>query len=60
MIKLKQILAESNEDIDWGLHESFDDVKTMVLSEFASGKYRKQPWAVISFPKLKKVWENWC
>jgi hypothetical protein len=54
-------LRESDEDIDWDLYEKLDDVKRDILSGFLYDKKRgvkKQPWKVIPFPRLRKIWED--
>jgi hypothetical protein len=54
-------LKESDEDMDWDLYEKLDDVKREILSNFFSDRERgvtEQPWKVIPFARLKKIWED--
>jgi len=56
-----KFLRESDEDMDWDLYEKLDDVKRDILSGFLNDKKRgikKQPWRVIPFPRLRKIWED--
>ena len=55
-------LRESDEDMDWDLYEKLDDVKREILGGFLNNKKRgikSQPWQLISFPRLKKIWEDY-
>ena len=56
MIRLKKILEQRQADYD--LYEALDEVKQQVLSDFASGRYKKQPWQIVKFDKLKYAWED--
>jgi len=55
-------LRESDEDIDWDLYEKMDEIKMDVLQGFLRNKERgikKQPWQLVPFPRLKKIWEDY-
>lgn len=57
-----RFLRESDEDLDWDLYEKLDDVKRDILSGFLNDRKRgikKQPWQVIPFARLKKIWEDY-
>lgn len=55
-------LRETDEDIDWGLYEKMDDIKRDVLYGFLEDKkhgIQHQPWQLIPFARLKKIWEDY-
>jgi hypothetical protein len=57
-----KFLHESDEDIDWDLYERFDDIKRDILYGFLNDRKRKikqQPWQLVPFPRLKKIWEDY-
>ena len=58
MIKLKKIVLEILDDVEYEVASQLKDVIYDTLSQYTSGKYKKQPWEVIKFPKLKRIWEE--
>jgi len=57
-----RFLWESDEDIDWELYEKLDELKSEILLGFLENKKRgikDQPWQVIPFARLKKIWEDY-
>lgn len=57
-----KFLRESDEDMDWDLYDKLDQVKTNVLTGFLNDKkhgIKEQPWNLIPFPRLKKIWEDY-
>jgi len=55
-------LREIDDDIDWDLYEIFDETKFNTLYGFLEDKKRgikRQPWKVIPFNRLKKIWEDY-
>lgn len=57
-----RFLNESDEDIDWDLYEKLDEIKSEILSSFIEHKKRgikEQPWILIPFARLKKIWEDY-
>ena len=56
-----RFLNESDEDIDWDLYEKLDEVKNNILHGFLEDRERgvtSQPWEVVPFARLKKIWED--
>lgn len=58
-----RLIKESydDEDIDWDLYEKLDEVKREILEGFLQDRkngIKKQPWTLIPFPRLKKIWED--
>jgi hypothetical protein len=54
-------LREVNDETDWDLYEKYDEVKRDILYGFLNNNKRgikKQPWQVIPFGRLKKIWED--
>jgi hypothetical protein len=52
----------NDDDTDWDLYDKLDQVKTDILSGFLQDKKRgikEQPWKLIPFPRLKKIWEDY-
>jgi len=67
MSNLKNIIREeisrylNEDDIDWSLHELKDEILREVIEGFINAREKgggKQPWSVIPFPRLKKIWED--
>jgi len=67
MGRVKQIIREeinkflNEEDIDWSLYELKDEILREVIEGFLNAREKgggKQPWSVIPFPRLKKIWED--
>lgn len=59
--EIVKFLKESDEDIDWDLHEKFDDIKRDILTGFFSDREKgitEQPWQLVPFARLKKIWED--
>ena len=60
--EILKYLRESDEDIDWDLYEKMDQVKDGILYGFLEDKkkgIKVQPWSLIPFPRLKKIWEDY-
>jgi hypothetical protein len=56
-----RLLKESDDDIDYDLYEKMDLIKGEILDGFFRDRERgitEQPWRVIPFPRLKKIWED--
>jgi hypothetical protein len=54
-------LKEIDEDIDWDLYDKLDEVKRDVLGGFLEDRKKGikiQPWTVVPFARLKKIWED--
>jgi len=54
--------SESESDVDWDLVEMYDEIKTEILTGFLEDKkmgVKKQPWEVVPFLRLKKIWEDY-
>jgi hypothetical protein len=67
MGRVKQIIREeinkflNEDDIDWSLYELKDEILREVIGGFLDAREKgggKQPWSVIPFPRLKKIWED--
>jgi hypothetical protein len=67
MIKLKKIINSilkeySNEEIDYELFELKSEMTSDILNDFLfknnDAMTKHIPWNVISFPRLKKIWED--
>jgi len=59
---IKYLREYDDDDTDWGLYDRLDQVKTDILTGFLQDKKRgikEQPWKVIPFPRLKKIWEDY-
>ena len=59
--EIVNFISEYDDDVDWDLYEKLDQVKHDILSGFLYDKKRgrkEQPWQVIPFPRLKKIWED--
>lgn len=60
--ELSKFIREYNDDdTDWDLYDKLDQVKTDILSGFLEDKKRgikEQPWRLIPFPRLRKIWED--
>ena len=57
-----KFLKESDEDIDWKFYDDMEEVKDNILSGFLEDKKRgikEQPWTLVPFPRLKKIWEDY-
>jgi hypothetical protein len=55
-------IREADEDIDYDLYEKMDEIKSDILRGFLDDKNRgikEQPWQLIPFPRLKKIWEDY-
>lgn len=52
-------MLESEDDIDWNLHDQLMDIKMEILSDFRNKKPGElQYWETIPLHMLKRVWEN--
>lgn len=50
------------DDTDWDLYDKLDQVKTNILTGFLEDKrkgIKEQPWSVVPFYRLKKIWEDY-
>ena len=59
MPEWNQVLESSVEEIDYELYEELDEMKYSILEKYqpyTPGK--KQPWSVVPFGTLRKVWED--
>lgn len=59
---IKFLQEYNDDDTDWGLYDRLDQVKTDILTGFLEDKKRgikEQPWKLIPFPRLKKIWEDY-
>lgn len=59
-----RFLKESynEDDVDWDLYDKMDDVKNNILTGFLEDNKRgikEQPWQVVPFARLKKIWEDY-
>ena len=54
MIKLRLLLEGADPEYD--LTEAYLDEIDNTLREFKSGKYKKQPWEVARYSKIKPLW----
>ncbi|MFW6272390.1 MAG: hypothetical protein ACOC2U_01255 [bacterium] len=58
----KYLTENEHDDIDWDLYEMMDDVLHDVISDYKDALEKgggKQPWKVVPFPRLKKIWEDY-
>lgn len=55
------VLKEYDEDVDWDLFEMRNEILRDTIQEFIDKRERNQPqsWALIKFPRLKKIWEDY-
>ena len=59
---IKYLREYDDDDTDWDLYDRLDQVKTDILTGFLEDKKRgikEQPWKLIPFPRLKKIWEDY-
>ncbi len=61
--EVRNFIREYNDDdTDWDLYDRLDQVKRNILSGFLEDKKRgikEQPWKLIPFSRLKKIWEDY-
>ena len=59
--EINKFLKESEEEIDYDLYYLYFETINNILSDFLEHKkmgIKEQPWVVIPFPRLKKIWED--
>lgn len=59
---IKYLREYGDDDTDWDLYDRLDQIKTDILTGFLDDKKRgikEQPWKLIPFPRLKKIWEDY-
>jgi len=62
MIKLKKILFESQicgAQQDENLYAQYHKTIQLTISQFLSKKYKKQPWRLADFSRIKKIWQDY-
>lgn len=58
---IKFINENNNEEIDWDLYDKLNQIKHDILSGFFADRQNgvtEQPWKLIPFHRLKKIWED--